>query len=69
MRTEKELDYLETLIPLLAESATRKAHLDALSKGLSVTEIVDNKLVTIAPDGTKTILGDAKPMRSVVKNG
>jgi len=66
MRTEKELDYLETLIPQLAESATRKAHLDALSKGLSVTEIMGNKLVRVAPDGSKTILGDAKPKIKVL---
>ena len=39
MRTEKELDYLETLILELAESATKKAHFDALSQGLSVTEL------------------------------
>ncbi len=61
MRTEEELDYLETLIPELAESATKKAHLDALSRGLSVTEIIDGKLVVVAPDGTKTIVEDAKP--------
>ena len=69
MRTEKELDYLETLIPQLAETATRKAHIDALSKGLSVTEIIDGKLVIIAPDGEKTILADAKPMHKIAKQG
>ena len=69
MRTEKELDYLETLIPELAESATKKAHLDALSSGLSVTGIIDGKLITIAPDGTQTVLEDAAPMRSVPTYG
>ncbi len=33
MRTEAELDYLEEMIPEFAESATKKAHLDALSRG------------------------------------
>ena len=68
MRTEKELDYLETLIPELAESATKTAYLDALSRGISVTEISDGKLVSTAPDGTITFIKDAKPMVSVVKN-
>ena len=65
MRTEKELDYLETLIPELAESATKKAHLDALSRGLSVTEIIDGKIVSIAPDGKITIIEDARPLVKV----
>ncbi len=69
MRTEKELDYLETLIPELAESATKKAYLDALSSGNSVTEIVDGKLVSTAPDGTRTFIRNAKPMIKIVKNG
>lgn len=68
MRTEKELDYLETLIPELAESATKKAYFDALSRGLSVTEIIDGKIVTIAPDGQKTIIEDARPLVKVPNN-
>jgi len=69
MRSEKELNYLETLIPELAESATKKAYLDALSQGSSVTEIVDGKLVSTAPDGTRTFIKDAKPMVKVPKSG
>jgi len=69
MRTEKELDYLETLIPGLAKSATKKAYLDALSRGDSVTEIVDGKLVSTAPDGTRTFIKKAKPMIKISENG
>ncbi len=65
MRTEAELDYLEEMIPELAESATKKAHLDALSRGQSVTEIRKGKLVSIAPDGSQTLIADAKPMRKI----
>lgn len=68
MRTEKELDFLETLIPELAESATKKAYLDALSRGSSVVEIIDGKIVSTAPDGTRTIIKDAKPMITVPKD-
>lgn len=69
MRTEKELNYLETLIPELAESATKKAYLDALSSGIAVTEIVDGKLVSTAPDGTRTFIKKSKPMVKVPKSG
>jgi len=60
-RSEKELDFLETFIPKLAESATRKAYLDALSQGLSVTELVDGNIVSTAPDGTQTFIKKAMP--------
>ena len=69
MRKEKELDFLETLIPELAESATKEAYLAALSRGESVLEIVDGNLVLTNPDGTRTILKKAKPAVSVQNNG
>jgi len=65
MRTDAELDYLEKMIPELAESATKKAHLDALSAGQSVTEIKQGKLVLITANGKETLLEDAKPMRKI----
>lgn len=40
MRTQKELDFLESHIPTLANSATRKAYLDTLASGLSVTKVI-----------------------------
>ena len=68
-RKEREIDFLETLIPELAENATKKAYLAALSRGDSVLEIVDGNLVLTAPDGTRTIIKKAKPLVSVQKHG
>jgi len=62
MRTEKELDFLEKKITELAGSATKKAYIDALSRGCSVTAIVEGQIVSIAPDGTRTLIKKAKPM-------
>lgn len=53
MRTEKELDFLEAHIPTLAESAFKKAYLDALSSGTSVLEAIDGKIIEVFPDGTR----------------
>jgi type I site-specific restriction endonuclease len=39
LKTDKELDFLEEHIPELANSAIKKAYLDTLSAGLSVTNI------------------------------
>ena len=58
MRTEKELDFLESYIPKLANSAVQKAYLDTLSLGNSVLETVNNKLYEIFPDGTKKFIKD-----------
>ena len=56
MRTEKELDFLETLIPTLAEGAFKKAYVDALSSGSSILEAMDGKIIEIFPDGTQKFI-------------
>lgn len=56
MRTEKELDFLEEMIPTLANSATHKAYLDALSSGRSVIEAIDGSIYEIFPDGSKKFI-------------
>lgn len=56
MRTENELDYLETLILSLAEGAFKKAYVDALSSGSSVLEAIDGKIIEIFPDGTQKFI-------------
>jgi len=56
MRTEDELDYLETLIPSLAEGAFKKAYVEALSSGSSVLEAIDGKIIEIFPDGTQKFI-------------
>lgn len=56
MRTEKELDFLEEMIPALANSATHKAYLDTLSSGRSVMEAIDGAIYEIFPDGSKKFI-------------
>jgi len=56
MRTEKELNFLETLLPSLAEGAFKKAYADALSSGSSVLEAIDGKIIEVFPDGTHKIV-------------
>ena len=64
MKTEKELDFLESYIPLLANSAVKKAYLDSLSRGHSVLEVIDSKIYEIFPDGKKKLV---KEIESFVK--
>lgn len=61
MRTTKELDFIETNIPKLANSATKKAYVDALSAGLSVTKTIGDRIFEVYPDGTKKFIKDIKP--------
>jgi hypothetical protein len=69
MRTEKELDFLESHIPDLAESAFKKAYLDALSSGTSVLEAIDGKIIETFPDGTQKIIKEIAADRKVnIKN-
>lgn len=56
MKTDKELDFLEEHIPELANSAIKKAYLDTLSAGLSVTKVIENKIYEIFPDGSKKFI-------------
>ncbi len=61
MKTTKELDFLESYIPELANSAIKKAYLDALSAGNSVVEVIQNKIYEIFPDGSKKYIKDTEP--------
>ena len=56
MRTESEIDFLESYIPDLAESAVKKAYLDALSSGYSVLISLDGAIYEIFPDGKKVFI-------------
>ena len=56
MRTDTEIDFLENYIPDLAESAIRKAYLDALSSGNSVLISSDGAIYEIFPDGKKVFV-------------
>jgi len=56
MRTDKELDFLESHIPNLANSATQQAYLDTLSHGYSVVEVRDARIVEVFADGTEILI-------------
>ncbi len=59
---EKEIEYLEEQIPLLAESATRQAYWQTLASGDSVLIAKDGKIVEMMPDGTEKFVKEiAKP--------
>ncbi len=58
MKTTQELDFLESYIPELANSAVKKAYIDTLSAGKSVTEVIQNKIYEIFPDGSKRYIKD-----------
>lgn len=61
MRTDEEIDFIETQIPVLAQGAVQKAYVDTLSKGISVLESIDGKIYQIDPDGKKTFVKDVSP--------
>lgn len=67
MKTEKELDFLESYIPELANSAVKKAYLDTLSVGLSVTQVIEDKIYEVFPDGTKKFIKEIKPAVKIDK--
>jgi hypothetical protein len=67
MKTAQELDFLESYIPELANSAVRKAYLDALSSGNSVTEVIQDKIYEIFPDGSKKYIKDIEPAIKIEK--
>ena len=59
--TDKELDNLEELIPLLAKGAMEKAYLDTLASGNSVLEVIDSAIYEVFADGTKIKIKDVSP--------
>lgn len=67
MKTQKELDFLESHIPELANSAVKKAYLDTLSAGLSVTKVIENKIYEVFPNGTKKFVKEIEPSVRVSK--
>jgi len=62
--SEQSADYLEGLIPGLAEGAFKQAYMHALASGQNVVACEDEKLVEVHPDGTKKII---KKMPSRIK--
>ena len=64
MLTEKELDFLEQQIPVLAETATKQAYWQTLASGDSVMIAENGQLIEISPDGSRKVLKEiGKPVK------
>ena len=64
MLNEKELNYLEQQIPILAETATKQAYWQTLASGDKVMIAEDGKLIEVSPDGSRKIIKEIeKPMK------
>jgi hypothetical protein len=54
--TERQLDFIESHIPELAEVAFKQAFWQTLADGVSVMIAENDHLVEVLPDGTKKII-------------
>ena len=64
MLTEKELDFLEQQIPVLAETATKQAYWQTLASGDSVMIAENGQLIEVSPDGSRKVLKEiGKPVK------
>ncbi|WP_341522077.1 hypothetical protein AABC73_00985 [Pseudomonas sp. G.S.17] len=63
--TDREIDALERMVPVLAKLATKAAYYRALSASNSVLIIDSGDLVRVSPDGSKTFVAKGKPRRKV----
>lgn len=50
------------MLARLAPKASMEAVRDAWARGLSVTVLEDGKIVSIAPDGTRTFVKEVNPL-------
>ncbi len=55
---EKEMTFIESHIPELAEVAFKQAFWQTLADGVSVMIAENNQLVELFPDGTKKVIKD-----------
>ena len=58
MTSENALDYLESHIPELAETAVKQAYWNTLAAGYSVLQSEDGKIYEVFPDGSKQFVKD-----------
>ena len=64
MLTEKELDFLEQQIPILAETALQQAYWQALTLGDKVMIAEKGFLVEVSPDGSRRVMKEiGKPVK------
>ncbi|MBL4665111.1 MAG: hypothetical protein JKY23_04060 [Nitrospinaceae bacterium] len=67
MKTDQELDDLETVIPELADYAMRQACKNALTNGQSVLQVQDGIIYEVFPDGKKMHRKTITPKIPVIK--
>jgi hypothetical protein len=53
---DKTIDFLETKFPELMKVATYQAYFQTLAAGISVTVLLDGKIIEIFPDGTSKVI-------------
>ncbi|MFN3849672.1 MAG: hypothetical protein ACK4NY_09600 [Spirosomataceae bacterium] len=64
MLNEKQIDFLEKQIPIMAEYATKQAYIETLASGDKVMIAENGNLVEIYPDGSRKIVKKiAKPIK------
>ena len=64
MLSDKEIDYLEQQIPLLAEGALQQAFWQTLASGDKVLIAENGQLIEISPDGSRKVVKEiAKPIK------
>lgn len=64
MLNEKQIDFLEKQIPIMAEYATKQAYIETLASGDKVMIAENGSLVEIYPDGSRKIVKEiAKPIK------
>ncbi len=64
MLSDKEIDFLENKIPILAEFATKQAFINALASGSSVMIARNGQLIEISADGTEKFIKEIdKPIK------
>ena len=62
--TEKELNYLEQQIPIVAETATKQAYWQTLAAGDNVMIAENGQLIEVFPDGTRKFFKEiGKPVK------
>ncbi len=67
MLNEKELNYLEQQIPLLAETATQQAFWQTLASGDKVIIAENGQLIEISPDGSREVVKEIEKPTKVSK--
>lgn len=69
MLTEKEIDFLEQQIPILAAAASHQAYWRTLSAGGKVMIAENGYLIEVSSDGTRKILKEIeKPFKVTQRN-